>query len=182
MTNIFVVLPKLEDSKNIKNLLVRSGIPVTMACATGAQAISQADGLNDGIIICSYQMADMIYMRLRECVAPGFELLMLASPHIIEEELTGTDMVCLPMPLKAYDLVNTVGMLVNNVERRRKRLRAKPRERDEAQLQNIKKAKTILMDRNHMTEDEAHRYIQKCSMDSGTNMAETAQMILSMYC
>ena len=27
---------------------------------------------------------------------------------------------------------------------------------------------------------EAHRYIQKCSMDSGTNMVETAQMILSM--
>lgn len=36
------------------------------------------------------------------------------------------------------------------------------------------------MNRNHMTEEEAHRYIQKCSMDSGTNMAETAQMVLTM--
>ena len=31
-----------------------------------------------------------------------------------------------------------------------------------------------------MTESEAHRYIQKCSMDSGTNMVETAQMIMSL--
>ena len=31
-----------------------------------------------------------------------------------------------------------------------------------------------------MTEAEAHRYIQKCSMDSGTNMVETAQMIISI--
>ena len=29
-----------------------------------------------------------------------------------------------------------------------------------------------------MTEEEAHRYIQKCSMDSGTNMVEMAKMVL----
>ena len=31
-----------------------------------------------------------------------------------------------------------------------------------------------------MTETEAHRYIQKCSMDSGTNMVETAQMVMRL--
>ena len=31
-----------------------------------------------------------------------------------------------------------------------------------------------------MTEDEAYRHIQKCSMDSGTNMVETAQMLLML--
>ncbi len=28
-----------------------------------------------------------------------------------------------------------------------------------------------------MTEEEAYRHIQKCSMDSGTNMVETAQYV-----
>ena len=37
-----------------------------------------------------------------------------------------------------------------------------------------------MMERNNMTETEAHRYIQKCSMDSGTNMVETAHMILDI--
>lgn len=41
-------------------------------------------------------------------------------------------------------------------------------------------AKQVLMKRNHLTEEEAFRYIQKCSMDSGTNMVETAQKILLM--
>ena len=36
------------------------------------------------------------------------------------------------------------------------------------------------MDRNNMTEEEAHRYLQKSSMDSGTNMLETAQMVLTI--
>jgi len=36
------------------------------------------------------------------------------------------------------------------------------------------------MERNNMSEEDAHHYIQKCSMDSATNMVETAQMILSL--
>ena len=47
-------------------------------------------------------------------------------------------------------------------------------------LEMIKQAKELLMERNHMSETEAHRYIQKCSMDSGTNIVETAQMIMSL--
>ena len=44
----------------------------------------------------------------------------------------------------------------------------------------INEAKALLMERNNMTESEAHRYIQKCSMDSGTNLVETSQMIISL--
>ena len=36
------------------------------------------------------------------------------------------------------------------------------------------------MSRNNLTEEEAHRYIQKRSMNNGTDMVETAQMILSL--
>ena len=52
--------------------------------------------------------------------------------------------------------------------------------RDSSEKTEIKDAKELLMARNHMTEEEAHRYLQKTSMDSGTNLVETAQMVLSM--
>ena len=52
--------------------------------------------------------------------------------------------------------------------------------RDSSGKTEIKDAKELLMARNHMTEEEAHRYLQKTSMDSGTNLVETAQMVLSM--
>ena len=32
-----------------------------------------------------------------------------------------------------------------------------------------------------MTEEEAHRYIQKCSMDSGNTMVESATMVMGIY-
>lgn len=61
-----------------------------------------------------------------------------------------------------------------------KRMKRQPRQRSEEEQNLLKQAKSILMERNGMTEEEAHRYMQKCSMDSGTNMVETAQMVISL--
>ncbi|WP_318708474.1 ANTAR domain-containing response regulator [Candidatus Acetatifactor stercoripullorum] len=179
MTNIIVVLPKLEDAKGLKNILVRNGFQVTGVCTTGAQAISQADGLHDGIVICSYKMMDMVYDQLHECLPGGFEMLLLASQRLVNE-CYGNDIVCLSMPLKVNDLIDTVNMITEGIERRRRRLRKQPRARTAGQEAVIKEAKELLMARNHMTEEEAHRYLQRCSMDSGTNVVETAQMVLSL--
>jgi response regulator NasT len=84
------------------------------------------------------------------------------------------------MPLKAGDLISTVGMMAEGIERRRRRARLKPKVRSAEEENAIKEAKELLMGRNHLSEEEAHRYLQKCSMDSGTNMVETAFMVLSM--
>ena len=45
MINVIVALPKIDDARNIKNLLVKSGIPVAGVCTSGAQALALADGL-----------------------------------------------------------------------------------------------------------------------------------------
>jgi response regulator NasT len=44
--------------------------------------------------------------------------------------------------------------------------------------QMIAKAKELLMSRNCMTEEQAHRFIQKRSMDTGAKMIQTALKIL----
>ncbi len=180
MTGVIVVLPKTDDARNIKNLLVRNGIAVSGICTTGAQAIALADNLDDGIVICGYKLADMLYSQVRECIPSGFEMLLIASGHIIGSGMIQSGIMCLSMPLKVHDLVNTVDMMIQGVESRRRRQKAKPKVRSGKETSLIREAKELLMNRNHMTEEEAHRYIQKCSMDSGTNMVETAQMVLAM--
>ena len=179
MTNIIVVFQKIEEAKGIKNLLVRSGFSVTAVCTTGAQALEHIDGLNDGIIVCGYKLPDMMYMELHDYMPKGFEMLLMASAHAINEGIY-ENLVTLTMPLKVHDLINTVDMMVQSMERARKKRRLKPKARNEEEATLILDAKRVLMDRNNMSEEEAHRYIQKCSMDSGTNMVETAQMVLSM--
>lgn len=179
MINIIVVLPKIEDAKGVRGVLIKNGFQVTAVCATGAQALSQMRDLSDGIVICGYKMADMIYTELHDCLPEGFDMLLMASQAVLNE-YRRSDIMCLTMPLKVHDLINTVDMMSQTIMRRRRRAKAKPKERNSDETALIKEAKGILMERNHMTEEEAHRYIQKCSMDSGTNMVETAQMVLAM--
>ncbi|MCI6552279.1 MAG: ANTAR domain-containing protein [Lachnospiraceae bacterium] len=178
MTGIIVAFPKTEDAKGIKNLLVRNGFSVLPACTSGSQVLSQADGLNGGIVICGYKLPDMIYSELNECLPPGFEMLLMASPRVLAG-CADSGIVCLPMPVRIDDLVNTADMMVQAAEARRRRQKGRPRERSSREKALIQEAKAVLMDRNNMTEEEAHRYIQKCSMDSGTGMTETAEMVLS---
>ena len=45
----------------------------------------------------------------------------------------------------------------------------------------LKKAKEIVMKKYHMTESEAHRYIQKTAMDSRKGSVEVSEMIIVLY-
>ncbi|MDE7269116.1 MAG: ANTAR domain-containing protein, partial [Acetatifactor sp.] len=76
--------------------------------------------------------------------------------------------------------ISTVNMMADNIVSRRRRQHLKARTRSAEEDALIRAAKELLMARNHMDEEEAHRYLQKCSMDSGTNLVETAQMVLAM--
>ncbi len=179
MTNIIVLFPKNEDAKNVRNLLVRHGFRVPAVCTTGAQALASANGLGDGIVVCGYKYPDMMYSELKNLLPSHFEMLLLASQRVWGEY--GQDgVVCVAMPLKVHELISTLEMMTASLERRRKKRKEKPAVRSDADRKVLDEAKMILMERNGMSEDEAHRYLQKCSMDSGTNLVETAQMVLSM--
>lgn len=178
MINIIVVFPKMDNAKNIKNILVKNGFQVNALCTAGAQALQHADMLGDGIVVCAGRLQDMMYTQLREYLPSHFKMLVVLSANQHEED-TRDNVVFLTMPLKVYELVSTLEMICGDLVRRRKRKPGPPR-RSEKDRQMIQKAKEVLMARNHMTEEEAHRYMQKSSMDSGTGIVETAQMILSM--
>ena len=47
--------------------------------------------------------------------------------------------------------------------------------------QEIRRAKELLMEVNRMSEAEAHRFLQKRSMDTGAKLADTARLVLEHY-
>lgn len=179
MTRIIVAFPKAENGKNIKNVLVRNGYQVVCVCTNGAQVIQEANGLQDGIVVCTYKLSDMIYQELVECLPPGFDTIVISTKDQWVENGT-PGIVGLAVPLKIHELLSTVEMVSYNLERKRRERRQAPRKRTKEEQELVDRAKAILMERNQMTEDEAHRYLQKTSMDNGTSFTETAQMILGM--
>ena len=179
MIGIIVVFPSRENAANIRNLLVRYGMTVSGVCTTGAQAMNHADALDEGIVVCGYKLKDMMYTELREYLPENFEMLLVAS----RDKWSGGE-VCgvmgLPMPIKVQDLIGTLEMMLTDMERRRKKRKQEKKKRSPKDQELIRHAKELLMERNHMSEEEAHRYLQKSSMESGTNIVETAEMVLSM--
>lgn len=179
MSSIIVAFSRRENAVNIRNILVKSGLEVSAVCQTGAKVLQYAEVYGGGIVICSPRMQDMHYTQMREYLPDTFEILLIAPADKWTDSLPD-GVVGLPMPLKLYDLVNTIGMIQQSQCRRRRRRRETPQRRDEAERRIIEQAKQLLIERNHMSEEEAHRYVQKTSMESGTDMVETARMILTV--
>lgn len=179
MANIITAFSKPEDAKSIKGILARNGYESAFICTSGAQVLSAAEDLDSGIVVCGFRFEDMIYEELRQMLPSAFDMLMIASPAKWSGQKQ-EGIVYLPMPLKVHDLLCTMEMMVQARRRLRRRERSQPRQRSSKEQAQIDQAKALLMERNGMTEAEAHRYIQKCSMDNGTSLTETAQMIISL--
>ena len=166
MVNVIIVFPKIEEAKSIKNLLIRNGISVTKVCTTGAQAAQAADACDDGVIICGYKFLDMMYSDLENYIPKYFDMIVLSG------------VVCLSMPIKSMDFVNTVSLTIENLLWERKKRKSRPKERTKEEKKVIKAAKLKLMHDFEYDEQGAHRYLQKKSMDNGINIVEMAYMIL----
>lgn len=89
--------------------------------------MNYADSVDEGIIVCGYKLKDMMYSELREYLPDRFEMLLIASQGKWEEGLA-SGVMGLTMPIKAYDLMNTLQMMLQiwtgGAENVRKRLRA----------------------------------------------------------
>lgn len=180
MINIIVAFSRPEDGRNIKNILVKNGLQVTVSCTSGSQVLAQADDLRSGVVVSGFQFGDMNCRQLSRQLPAGFDILLIASPVKWSGENMG-DIVCLPTPFKMCDLISSMRMIERMQVEKRRQKRNRPAERNEEDRKAIEQAKRILITRNGMTEPEAHKYLQKCSMDSGTGIAEAARMVLSLY-
>ena len=107
---IIVAFPRLQDAKNIMNAIARQGYEVVLACTTGAQAISKANELDGGIVVSGYKLTDMYYADLYEYLPKGFELLLMASKSKLDNCYNNI-IVCLEMPVKMRELVETLSMM-----------------------------------------------------------------------
>lgn len=180
MVNVIVLFPKQEVARNIRNLLVRSGFEVTAVCVTGAQVIQRSEGLEEGLVICGYKYVDMMYAELREYLPDGIKMLMLASQTYLEDCMY-KEIYTLPMPLKAHDLLEKVRMIVSEISNEQKRKKRKPKQRTREELELLDEVKALLMKNNRISEDEAHAYIQKRSMNSGVGLIEMARLIKESF-
>jgi len=180
MANIIIVFPKEEDAKMIKNILLRHGYHVAGICTTGSQALTIAETLRDGIVICGYRLIDMIYKELREYLSSNFKMLIISSPRYVSGRKGNNDVMYLFMPIKVYEFMAVIEIMEKEYILAKNMQKNKLVFHSKSEIDIIRRAKELIMFRKNMTESQAHKYIQKYSMENSRNMIETAHMIIKI--
>ena len=77
MSVVVIVLPKMEDAKKIRKILMGHGFPQVFAYATASAALSEIREHESGMVISGYHLKDMYYTELADSLPPNFELCLL---------------------------------------------------------------------------------------------------------
>ena len=140
---IIVAFPKLEDAKNLRNVLIRNGFDDTMAYNNAAQTIGAANDSDGGVVVCGYKLPDMHYSELYGYLPREFSMLLVASPSRLEDCIS-SDIVCLSMPIHSREFVSTVQMMTMDIARElKRRKKTQPKRRTAEEEKIINKAKAL---------------------------------------
>ena len=177
MDRIVVAFANEEAQRRILRLLASDGWESAACCTSGAEVIRVVRKLGSAIVICGFKLRDMTAADLAADLR-GTAVLLVVSSAVNLDMCEGENLYKLATPAARSDFFATLDMLRRFEE---KNLHHPPPKRKEADQKLIRTAKELLMDVNRMTESEAHRFLQKRSMDSGMKLVETAQYIIDTY-
>lgn len=174
MEKVIVAFENAKSSDRVREIVESSGTASCVICRSASEVKRMVRKQRVSAVICSFKLPDGSGEELFEDLPPSCAMLMVAVQSLLEL-CQNEDIFKLPSPVSRGDLIASVRMLVQMGHRLEKFVR--PR-RGEEELTLIDEAKAVLMDRHGMTEEQAHRFLQKKSMDSGAKMVQTAKLVL----
>lgn len=163
----------------IMQILHTGGYTNLLVCHSGAEVLRVVRAQDPCIVISSYRLPDVTAHELFELGGGQIRPLVLLTPAQ-GDLMAYEDVFYLPSPIRRGDLLSSVKMMESlffGVRGRSEPQENSERPADEKSL--INEAKERLMGRHHMTEQAAHRFIQKRSMDNKMKMVDTARIILA---
>lgn len=175
MAHIILALGAEALSKQVRDTLDVNGLQVGYICRGGGEAIKAAKNLGRGVVICPFKLPDMTADFLSGCLRDTATVLVIAKPALLDL-CSDADLFRLPAPFRAAELVGCVRMLTQMDDMRAAARKPRRSAEDEAL---ISRAKGLLMERNSLTEHDAHRYLQQKSMSMGCRLTDTAMMIVN---
>ena len=174
MDQVIVAFESSQTAERIRDILESGATASCVLCRTADQVRRAVHKLHITAVVCGFKLADQGAEALFRDLPPTCAMLVLAPQNLLEL-LQEEDIFRLATPVSKGDLTGSVRMLLQ-IGRRLERT-FKPRRSSEEQAL-IDQAKALLMERSGMSEAQAHRFLQKTSMDNSARLVQTAQMIL----
>ena len=173
MRQVIVAFERQSNCDRIREILESTGEFSCLACRGADQVKRTVRKLRLDLVVCGFKLGEesceAVYHDLpRRCV------MLMVAPQA-QLDLCEAGGVCkLPTPVRRSELLSSVRQLIQMGQGRE----CPSAQRSPEERELVERAKQILIQRGGMTEDQAHRFLQKRSMDSGARMADTARQVL----
>jgi response regulator NasT len=197
---VIVAFAENSLAGKVRTLLAGGNLPVRGVCGSGSQVLQTASTCEDGgVVVCPLNLPDMSACELMSLLPESFDMLVLLSLRQ-QGMIAGPGIYPLVLPAGGTSLLEQARQLLETRQLRAAQaasgdpLPHRPdhlpsdqyrpacgqtgSERSAEERKIIEQAKYLLMNRRQISEAEAHRFLQKKSMETGIRMAELAGRIV----
>lgn len=152
----------------------REGVARCLTCHAGDQVRRLLSKQRIYCVVCSPRLTDGPAEWLYEDLPPYCSLLLVGPQHLLDT-CGSQDVFKLPTPIRREEAVSTVRLLLQFGRRLERLVRPS---RSEGEQQWVDRAKRLMMARKGISEEEAHRLLQKRSMDAGIRLVQAAKQVV----
>ena len=170
MARIVIIGASESSRAQLSGLLVSSGYPVFRTCVSGSAVRRTLAECEDGIVILCGGMLGSLADALHADFQDRFRFLLIARPEALAA-CESPAIFRLAYPCSGNAVIGAVEMLTQLHTMQLPR-----RAQNDRTL--IEQAKRLLMQREHLSEPEAHRCLQQWAMREHRKMTEVAEALL----
>jgi response regulator NasT len=209
MRQLIIAFPDQTLALKVKSLLQTQGLSVSAVCNSASQVLQSVDRFSGGgVVLCPWLLPDCSAGSLIDLLPEDYDVLAIhTSRNGIPALRAG--LYTLPQPFQTSVLAESLRQLlatrrieysalhkdqtavktnrsaVSDLNASEMGKKTKPQskasvQRSQEEQKLIEQAKYTIMNRKRLTEEQAHRYLQKRSMETGVRLADLARSILQI--
>lgn len=177
MRQVIVAFERQSNCDRLREIIERGGEFSCVPCRTADQVRRAVRKLRLDIVVCGFKLGEESCESLFYDLPQRCSMLMIA-PQARLELCEAEGIFKLQAPVRRSELLASVRLLAQ-LHRPGLDGEKNPAQRSQEERELVAQAKAVLMDRHGMTEEQAHRFLQKQSMDNGARLTDTAKLVLA---
>ena len=171
MERVVLAFSREETANKIKHMLDGSGYEVCAVCRTASELLRYTADYDASLVIMGYKLGGELADTIADDLPHGTKLMAIVRAEN-SDLISNEEIFVLTLPVDRRTLLSSAEIFLGAINKNKKT------RRDPEEQKVIDEAKLWLMEKYRMTEEQAHRFIQKRSMDTGAKFIDTARLIL----
>lgn len=186
-SRIVIADPDESYRKKLKDMLARAGYTVVGEAGDAPAALEVVSRTEPDLIVMDAGLPGSRGLHAARVIeehrmAPVLLLSSSGDRELVEEAKYSCVYGCLVKPVREPALFAAVEIALANFKRLVKLEQEVKKLRKRLEIKKlVEKAKVVLMERKGCSESEAHRYLQKLSMDKSISLEKVARKIINFY-